>query len=458
MSAIDRMVEFTNSYPSDLTVSPLTSRATSYVLDTIAVLLAGLSTPVVKRLISHLPQVNDGDTAYVQLPWTPARYSEPDAAILAGIASHALDFDDVSMLAICHPSAPVIAASLVICGTNRIDGNAFLRAFLLGTEISIRCGQALGFHHYELGFHATATISVLGVAAAVAALLHLDVATTKSALSIATSMSSGLKTQFGTDVKPLHVGLAVANGLRAVRLAQSGISASAAPFERNGWLYAFSGGLVDKWPPDVKFADPFAAYSPGFAQKRFPCCYMMHKIIALVLQLKIKYKLDLALINHINISMSMEAHLPLLYDRPKDGHQAQFSAPYAAIVAFLLDDVTYRSFDTNLVLTQCVQDALERVAITLYHGSGKSIEAVGLAPVSVAIYCNNGREYHAGRTTMPGTPEDPLTIDMVSQKWLNCVSTLPNAAPDATVLKVFDSGLDLLELDDISSWLSVCTQ
>ena len=63
-------------------------------------------------------------------------------------------------------------------------------------------------------------------------LLKLDDERCALALAIADSLSSGVKANFGTPTKPLHVGTASRNGLMAALLARGGLSANPNAFEQ----------------------------------------------------------------------------------------------------------------------------------------------------------------------------------------------------------------------------------
>ena len=213
--------------------------ATSAVLDTVAVTIAGSGEPGPSRLQKALEPVHGPLSS--RLLWSAASFNRFDAALITGTASHVLDYDDVSMLSVCHPSAPVLSALLNLRSWDNLDGRELIEAFVIGTEVLIRLGQAMGFRHYALGFHATATLGTVAAAAACARLLRLSPIQTRHALAIAASMSSGLQVNFGSMVKSLHVGIAASNGLRAVQLAAAGIEGANEVLSGSGFIRAFSG-------------------------------------------------------------------------------------------------------------------------------------------------------------------------------------------------------------------------
>lgn len=107
-----------------------------------------------------------------------------DAALVNGTASHALDFDDFSGTLGGHQSAPVTSALLALASGSRVSGSDLLMAYVVGCEVSILLAPAVHPHHYDKGWHPTATLGVFGTAAAAAKLLGLDEARTATALAI----------------------------------------------------------------------------------------------------------------------------------------------------------------------------------------------------------------------------------------------------------------------------------
>ena len=107
-----------------------------------------------------------------------------------------------------------------------VSGRDFLAAYVAGFETETRIARAVNFHHYDKGWHPTATLGIFGATAAASRLLELTQDQTATALAIAASFSSGLKANFGTMTKPLHVGHCARNGVMAAMLARAGMTAS----------------------------------------------------------------------------------------------------------------------------------------------------------------------------------------------------------------------------------------
>jgi 2-methylcitrate dehydratase PrpD len=137
---------------------------------------------------------------------TELRCGALDAAMMNGVAAHALDFDDCNNTVGGHPSVPMLPAMLALAETRPVSGAQRVSAYVAGFETMAAFGRVLNMHHYQKGWHPTATLGIFAGAAASAHLLGLDRERTATALAIATSLAAGIKANFGTMTKPLHVG------------------------------------------------------------------------------------------------------------------------------------------------------------------------------------------------------------------------------------------------------------
>lgn len=191
------------------------------LIDWAACAIAGASEPVSGILRRHVAGEGSGATLVGGGTAAASR-----AAFANGTTSHALDYDDTHFAHIGHPSVAVIPAALAIAEGIGATMEALTDAALIGAEASIRTGVWLGRGHYETGFHQTATAGAIGATVAACRLLKLSEAQTITALSLAATRASGLKSQFGTMGKPMNAGLAAETGVEAARLAASGMTST----------------------------------------------------------------------------------------------------------------------------------------------------------------------------------------------------------------------------------------
>jgi 2-methylcitrate dehydratase PrpD len=268
----------------DMTARAL-SEARTAIIDTIGCTLAGIPEPCAQILL-ETPGVADAPGPALVLG-TSHRRSALDATLINGTASHALDYDDVSGVMGGHHSAPVTAPIFALGEQLKVSGRRALAAYVIGVETEVRLSRAVNFHHYDKGWHPTATLGTFGAAAAASHLLGLDVARTAKALALAASFSCGIKANFGTMTKPLHVGHVGRNGLFAALIAKRGFESNPAALEhKQGWLEVFN-GPGNYWPERMleDWGSPWEIESAENGLKQFPCCGSTHPAIAMMLAL-----------------------------------------------------------------------------------------------------------------------------------------------------------------------------
>jgi 2-methylcitrate dehydratase PrpD len=180
--------------------APVRELARQCVLDYLGVALAGADDPLVRILLDEIAEA--GGSPQASIIGHSLRLPALSAALVNGAAGHALDYDDVHMAMPGHPSVAILPPLLALAELKSSSGREVITAFVAGYETACRIGAALQPGHYNLGFHATATVGCFGAAAACARLLRLDMAGTAMALGIAGTQAAGLKSQFGTMCKP----------------------------------------------------------------------------------------------------------------------------------------------------------------------------------------------------------------------------------------------------------------
>ena len=133
---------------------------------------------------------------------------------------HALDYDDVHSDVRGHPSSVILPALFALASGREISGKSFLDAYIIGVEFMARLGQAVGTASYLKGWHNTSLLGGVAATFAGARLLGFTPAETQNAVGIAVSQAGGLRVQFGTEMKPLHAGLAAQQAVQSIEWTQ----------------------------------------------------------------------------------------------------------------------------------------------------------------------------------------------------------------------------------------------
>jgi 2-methylcitrate dehydratase PrpD len=298
-------------------------------LDWLGVTLSGSKEPLVNILAAVAEE--QGGKHQATLIGRKKRASLLQAALINGGASHALDFDDVHLGMMGHPSAPVFPAILALGEWKKVSGEQFIAAFIAGFEAECRVSSIVYPEHYLCGWHATGTLGHFGAAAACANLIGLTPSQTVYALGIAGTQASGIKQVFGTMCKPFHAGKAAMNGLLSALLAEKGFTSSIDMLEGSkGFSRVFSTRMD---PPKAleRLGEDYAIR--GVVFKRHASCFETHPAIDAVLALKGEQGLTADQVETIQLDAYTVACDIAGIPAPQTGLEGKFSLAFCVALA-----------------------------------------------------------------------------------------------------------------------------
>lgn len=335
------------------------------ILDTVGVTLAGAN----ESCASILSEVLKGSSGPSVIFGTNQQCSALDAALINGIASHALDFDDCNNTMGGHPSVPILPALFALADEVKVSGKNFITAYVAGFEVETKLAMMVNFYHYSKGWHPTSTLGIFGSAAACSKLLNLTQEQTKVALAIAASNASGLKANFGSMTKPLHIGRCAREGLLAAKLAKNGFTANVVDiFEHpQGFLEVYNGaGNYDIEKGLQAWGDPFDIVKPGIAIKQYPCCGSTHPAIDCAIELQQSHQIKIDEIESINIWIH-ERRLKHT-NRPslKSELDAKFSIQYVVARAITDGCVSIEHFEESEYSDPKILKLMQRIQASPY--------------------------------------------------------------------------------------------
>jgi 2-methylcitrate dehydratase PrpD len=416
------------------------------ILDTIGVTVAGSLEPAA-RIVGRVVAPTAGASLVFG---TGDRTGALDAALINGTAAHALDFDDCNNTLGGHPSAPILPALFALADERPTDGRAFIAAYVAGFETECKLALGVNFHHYTKGWHATATLGVHGAAAAACHLMRLDAGRTATALAIASSLASGIKANFGTMTKPLHVGHCARNGLFAALLAEQDFTANAGAFEhKQGFLDVFNGpGTYDIARILAHWGAPFDIVEPGIAIKQYPCCGSTHPVLDVMLDLVRRN--DLAADKVARIECWTHARRLEHTDRPdpQSGLEAKFSVQYCLARALTDRAIRVEHFEDDAVRDPAVRAILPRVHAAAYTTAQFSADNHFGAEVKVTTVDG---EVLAGKIdqALGRTSADPVPAVRLREKFEDCIGRAlpgPRAKALADMVERLDTLADMRAL------------
>lgn len=424
---------------------------TTAVLDTVAAALAGANEPAVTRLRAAVGLAAGPCTVLVD-----GSSADPvGAALVNGTAAHALDFDDVDDLLTGHPSTVLVPAVLAVGEQRHASGPELAVAYWRGLTVMRALAAGLGIGpHYARGWHSTATLGVLGAAAAASVLLGLDAGAVRHALGIAASRAAGSRQNFGTMTKPLHAGVAAADGVLAARLAAAGFTADTEQLDsRYGFLAMYSG------EPDAGSEQALAAAAdrvlatlddPGPAAlnvKLYACCYATHAPIDAALDL-VADGVQAADVERIEVRVPPGGLRPLITHPPRTELEGKFSMAYAVAAAVHDGAVQLASFTDEAVTRPDVAALAARVrAVESLPGAGGGLEF----RAEVAVTTRDGATLTVASPAPRGHATRPATPEALRAKFDDCLVRGGFGAAGPAIWKAFGR---LRELTDVGTALA----
>ena len=341
------------------------------------------------------------------------------AALLNGATSHTFDFDDTHLKTVIHPSGPVLSAILALAEHQAVSGRDFLHAFILGVEAECRIGRSVFPHHYDAGWHITATAGVFGAAAATGRLLKLSEQQMVWALGTAATHACGIRETFGTMVKPLHPGIAARNGLMAALLSKKNVTSAEQGIEgRRGFAAIFS----TRFDPAAITDDLGKTWEiSANSYKPYACGVVIHPAIDGCIQLRNEHKLKLDDIARIDLKVH-----PLVLELtgrrdPKSGLEGKFSIYHSCATAILLGEGGEAAFSDAIV---------RNPKVIRVRDQARAVVRAGVAEdqVHITLTLKDGRVFEKKIEHAAGSVDNPLRdADLEAKFHVLCKGVLPVA-------------------------------
>jgi 2-methylcitrate dehydratase PrpD len=425
------------------------------IIDGLGVMLAGATQEVGHILRGHVAESDTRDESTV-FGTVPMRTGAASAALVNGTSGHALDWDDTQLATsadrifglLTHPTVPPLVAALAVGETRRASGSRILEAFLIGFEVECKIAEAIHPSHYKKGFHSSGTIGTFGAMVAAAKLLGLNKDALTHALSITASMASGIRVNFGTMTKPLHVGRAAQNGVLAAELAQRGLTGGRDGLDPPwGFFQVFSHGEgfdIDRI--SGKLGNPHTIVWPGVSIKPYPCGVLGHPTMDAMRRLVITNDVQPDAIRRIRVRAGSNILNPLRYPIAHNELEAKFCPAFMVSAIALRRKAGIHEFNDAFVQSAPVQALMAKVDRVL----DPDIEAKGWEKIrsTVEVDMTDGRTLveHADERYRGG-PDLPFTREELYEKFSDCASLV--LKPDA-VTRAFETVERLETLEDIS--------
>jgi len=412
MRVVERFAAFAQGYRARALEPKVLHHAKRAVIDWHAALYPGSVVPPATLLeLSFADEVGAGESRLAD----GRRATLRSAALINGAAAHTAEVDDIFREGIYHPGAPTIAAALALAQSCGASGEAFLRAVIVGYEISTRIAGVMGRAHYKY-WHNTGTIGSFGAASAAAELLGLDATRFAHALATVATFAAGLQQAFRSDSmsKPMHAGRAAEAGVTAALAAAEGVTGALDILEGDAGFGKAMGDGPDWESALATLGKDFHICKMTF--KNHACCGHAFAAIDGALALKTQMHVSAGDIARVRVG-GYRATLEVAgIAEPATAAEARFSTPYLVATALTHGSVRLAAFEPPRLDNPETRSLMRRVELAL----DPTVDAAFPAQRSarIAIEARDGRRSEHFQPTRKGDPDLPLSDAELDAKYL----------------------------------------
>lgn len=431
------------------------------MVDTVGLYLAGSQEPSVRILIKDA--LAQGGRPDAPLPGAGAtRVPAALAARVWGTSGHAHDWDDTQVShdpahiygLLTHPSVPPLTAALIVASElGNVDGRDVMLAFQVGFEVECKIAEWMKPHHYRRGHHTSGTVGTFGAAAAAGKLLGLRGEKLAHALGLAASFAAGIRVNFGTMTKPLHVGRACENGVTAAMLAAQGFQADPAALDGPWGFFSVMAEGFDEEKAKSGFGSPLTIVSPGVSIKPYPSGILTHQSMDAMLKLVLDNDLKPQEVERIRFFAGKNIIEPIRYPIARNHLQAKFSMPALLSMIVLCRRASHHEFEDAFVAGEAMQDLQARTDVI----NDPEIDAQGYDKIRsrIEVTTTDGRNLvQWADERYRGGPSNPINDQGLAAKFRMCAEGVIDERQQTELLGLvrnIDDGADISRLVSLIS-------
>jgi 2-methylcitrate dehydratase PrpD len=399
------------------------------ILDGLALFVAGSDEESVEVLVKDARDIG-GRTDALLLGAGDMKVPANLAARVLGTAGHAHDWDDTQATRdpahvyglLTHPTIPPLVASLVIAQKiGKVSGKDFVNAFLTGFEVESKISEWMLPDHYKRGLHSSGTVGTFGAAVAAAKLLGLKGERLAHAIGIAASMAAGIRCNFGTMTKPLHVGRASENGVTAALLAAQGFTADPESLDGRWGFIQVQGSGITESKTAQGFGKTWSIVDPGVSIKPYPSGIVTHQSMDAMLKLATEKNVDPTNVEKIDFYAGSNILNPIRYPVANNHLQAKFSMAALLSMIVLRRRAGRQEFTNDFIQAPATQDMQRRIKTHL----DPEIESKGMDVIRsrIEITLKDGTKLTEwANEKYRGGPNNPLSDKDLEGKVAACAA------------------------------------
>jgi 2-methylcitrate dehydratase PrpD len=236
-------------------------------------------------------------------------------------------------------------------------------------------------------------------------------------------MAAGIRCNFGTMTKPLHVGRASENGVTAALLAAQGFTADPEALDgRWGFIQVQGGGLTESKTAQG-FGKTWSIVEPGVSIKPYPSGIVTHQSMDAMLKLVTEKNVDPNTVERIDFHAGSNILNPIRYPIAKNHLQAKFSMAGLLSMIVLRRRAGRQEFTDAFIQSAATQDMQHRIKTHL----DPAIESQGwdIIRSRIEITLKDGSKLvEWANEKYRGGPDNPMSDKDLESKVAACTAGL----------------------------------
>ncbi|MDZ7832598.1 MAG: MmgE/PrpD family protein [Desulfobacterales bacterium] len=392
------------------------------LMDAIAAGIAGSSAESVKELFDIF---TDWGGKQESTLWVFGnRLPSVAAAQINATMVHSRDFDDTHDRAVLHPGAVTVPPAFALGESlGNVSGKEIITAVALGVDLTSRLCLACTSDYFAGGWHYTPLHGSLGATAVAGKLLNLDHDKLVHAFGIAYHQAAGNLqcVDDGALTKRCGPGFSVRNGILSALMAKKGITGARNVLTgKRGLYHQYHRGFFNAENLTDALGKRFEGVNVSI--KPYPCCRYNHPAIDAALHLMDTHQFLPSAIDSITIHIGQSAtgllaEPPEIKKNPRNAVDTQFSIPWAVAVVFAYGKLSIGNFSDEATKDKKVLSLSNKVNTV----TDKDLSVAGIEPCIVTVKTQGGETYTKRVDTPYGSPDNPMSIDNISEKLRNAV-------------------------------------
>lgn len=408
-------------------------------MKTIAGMVVGSSLPPSRKMARIIKNRNvNGDIGVVGCGFQTSLW---ESIFLNAFFAHASELEDDAFGGSVSWDITVIPLLFPLAQQQRLSGKALLEALAIGLEVHVRTCM---FRSERLGLMLIP--GAVGPAAGAAKALGLGTKETTSAIGLSMSNVPLSVTNFGTDAHYFESALQSLQGMIAAEMAKEGMSSNP---NISTYLSNYLG--KEEVAPERIVEDLGKKWMlRNIWVKKYPCCFLNHRQVDIVLGLRKKHNLSYEEVEKIIVHAS-PGDEPCNRPEPRTVGDLQFSFYHILGAAMLDGDVNFTHIDTDILTNQKYKEARSKVEVIVHPElSGE----VMVAPARVIIKTKDGREFSGDRDYPIGSTNEPLTMDQFKELYIKFTQGILS---EKHIRKTLNDIVNMEKLSDVGELMDILT-